>query len=72
MSGRGDCTKPAEAADPLFSPEIDDGAILAGIAAVVVVVGMLVCSIVTKGEVQSASKSPPAATVGQSIAAANR
>ena len=44
---------------PLFAQEINEGAILASIAAAIIVVGVVICSIVNKGEAQSAGKKPP-------------
>ena len=64
-----DNAKPSDA--PPFSEEINEGAMLAGIAAVIVVAGIVVCSIVNKGELQSATKSPLPQTTSRSAAATN-
>jgi len=64
-----DDDKPSDA--PPFSQEINDGAMLAGIAAAIVVAGIVVCSIVNKGETQSATKNPLPQTISRSATAAN-
>ena len=64
-----DYDKPSDA--PPFSEEINEGAMLAGIAAAIVVAGIVVCSIVNKGETQSATKSPLPQTISRSATAAN-
>ena len=64
-----DDAKPSDA--PPFSEEINEGAMFAGIAAVIVVAGIVVCSIVNKGEPQSATKNPLPQTIGRSVAATN-
>jgi hypothetical protein len=51
--------KPSDA--PPFSEEINEGAMLAGIAAVIIVAGIVVCSIVNKGELQIGDEKPAAA-----------
>ena len=64
-----DYDKPSDA--PPFSEEINEGAMLAGIAAVIVVAGIVVCSIVNKGEMQSATKNPLPQTFSSSATTAN-
>ena len=60
-----DYDKPSDA--PPFSEEINEGAMLA----VIVVAGIVVCSIVNKGEMQSATKNPLPQTFSSSATAAN-
>ncbi len=52
---------------PLFSREIDDGAILTVIVAAILVVGIFVSSIVHRGELQFMAKKPVPETIGRSI-----
>lgn len=62
MSDRSSCPP------PLFSREIDDGAVFTVIAAAILVVGIFVCSIVHRGELQFTAKKPVPETIGRSIA----
>ena len=60
-----DYSAPRNAAGPLFSREVDGGAVFAGIVAAIIVVGMVACSVFTTPEVQPARENPLPQTLGR-------
>jgi hypothetical protein len=62
---RLDSIRPPATTDQLFAPEIDEGAIIASIATVIIVVGIVISTMVNKHEAQSAAKILPSETVAR-------